>query len=140
MPWGLSCTPRGVLQGCAKTARRSLQAVTRANICEQSCVRGQVTSGGQAGGLVAALGAMWAHAVNTRLVLESRGPTRYVKVRALRPVRPRCGLLCFFIVATSTTRVWSRIDSLSFALGSSRSHTAPASVQALPAAVTQERA
>ncbi|KAK9840539.1 hypothetical protein WJX81_000352 [Elliptochloris bilobata] len=39
-----------------------------------------VTSGGQGGGLVAALGALWAHAVNTRLVLESVGAARYVKV------------------------------------------------------------
>lgn len=38
-------------------------------------------SGGQAGGLVAALGALWAHAVNTRLVLESVGAARYVRVR-----------------------------------------------------------
>ena len=38
-------------------------------------------SGGQGGGLVAALGALWAHAVNMRLVLESVGAARYVRVR-----------------------------------------------------------
>ena len=38
-------------------------------------------SGGQGGGLVAALGALWAHAVNTRVVLESVGAARYVRVR-----------------------------------------------------------
>jgi hypothetical protein len=42
---------------------------------------GQVTSSGQAGGgLVAALGALWAHAVNTRLVLETAGAARYARV------------------------------------------------------------
>ena len=30
---------------------------------------------------MAALGALWAHAVNTRLVLESVGAARYVRVR-----------------------------------------------------------
>ena len=30
--------------------------------------------------LTAALGTMWAHAVNTRLVLESVADTRYIKV------------------------------------------------------------
>ena len=32
--------------------------------------------------LTAALGTMWAHAVNTRLVLESVADVRYIKVRA----------------------------------------------------------
>ena len=51
------------------------------HLWHDSPVAGQVTSGGQAGGLVAALGALWAHAVNTRLVLESVGAARYARAR-----------------------------------------------------------
>lgn len=39
--------------------------------------------GGGEGGLAAALGTAWAHAVNVRLVLERRGDERMLQVRVV---------------------------------------------------------
>ena len=41
--------------------------------------------------VVAALGTLWAHAVNVRLVLESRQQTRYITVGLVEPVGPDSG-------------------------------------------------
>ena len=84
--------------GTDQVAARQKLLAEQASLLKQAAERfslpvvvvNQVTGGGDgtgpAGGQRAALGVVWAHAVNTRLVLDQQQNVRRVRVRCLAPV------------------------------------------------------